>query len=140
MKRTLLLSAVVLMGTFFTRDILETANFIDYKIKRQIERHGFKRVFLVNGHGGNIAIVQSAFGEVYAERSLGSDRTGERVRVGGLSQAVSVAGRGATNDATREAAATSAAVRYGRSGRSARRTRVITASVPSLPTRRSLRS
>jgi uncharacterized membrane protein YdjX (TVP38/TMEM64 family)/pimeloyl-ACP methyl ester carboxylesterase len=46
-----------LMGTFFTRDILETANFIDYKIKRQIERHGFKKIHIVaHSKGGMVAL------------------------------------------------------------------------------------
>lgn len=46
-----------LMGTFFTRDILETANFIDYKIKRQIERHGFKNIHVVaHSKGGMVAL------------------------------------------------------------------------------------
>ncbi|TWW12116.1 hypothetical protein E3A20_03860 [Planctomyces bekefii] len=46
-----------LMGTFFTRDILETANFIDYKIKRQIERHGFKKVNIVaHSKGGMVGL------------------------------------------------------------------------------------
>ncbi len=46
-----------MLGTFFTRDILETANFIDYKIKRQIERHGFKKIHIVaHSKGGLVAL------------------------------------------------------------------------------------
>jgi creatinine amidohydrolase len=30
-------------------------------------RHGFRRFFFINGHGGNIATVQAAFSEIYAE-------------------------------------------------------------------------
>lgn len=45
------------MGTFFTKSILDTANFVDYKIKRQIERNGFKKVHVI-GHskGGLVAM------------------------------------------------------------------------------------
>ncbi|MFY0989549.1 creatininase family protein [Halomonas sp. C05BenzN] len=35
-----------------------------------LARHGFTHVFLLNGHGGNIATVNAAFAEVYSERSL----------------------------------------------------------------------
>lgn len=33
-------------------------------------RHGFTRVYFINGHGGNVATVTAAFSEIYAEASL----------------------------------------------------------------------
>ncbi|MAP95365.1 MAG: amidase [Ponticaulis sp.] len=33
-------------------------------------RHGFERIFWLNGHGGNVATIQAAFAEIYSERSL----------------------------------------------------------------------
>lgn len=39
-----------------------------------LARHGFRHIYFLNGHGGNINTVNAAFSEVYAERSL--DRSG----------------------------------------------------------------
>jgi creatinine amidohydrolase len=33
-------------------------------------RHGFRRFYFVNGHGGNVATIQAAFSEIYSESSL----------------------------------------------------------------------
>ena len=35
-----------------------------------LARHGFRRFFFINGHGGNIATVTAAFSEIYAAASL----------------------------------------------------------------------
>ena len=35
-----------------------------------LARHGFRRFFFINGHGGNIATVTAGFDEIYAERSM----------------------------------------------------------------------
>jgi creatinine amidohydrolase len=35
-----------------------------------LARHGFSRVYFLNGHGGNMATISAAFSELYAELSL----------------------------------------------------------------------
>ena len=43
-----------LFGTFFTQGVMETASFIDYKLKRQMDRHGFKKVHIVAHSKGSL--------------------------------------------------------------------------------------
>lgn len=39
-------------------------------------RHGFDRLYFLNGHGGNIATISAAFSEAYGRSSLGDDPPG----------------------------------------------------------------
>jgi creatinine amidohydrolase len=46
-----------------------------------LARHGFTRFYFLNGHGGNIATVSTAFSEIYAARSLGTERPSVKCRL-----------------------------------------------------------
>lgn len=39
-----------------------------------LSRHGFERIYFLNGHGGNVATIEAAFAEIYAEWSLLEER------------------------------------------------------------------
>ncbi len=45
------------------------------------ERHGFERIYWFNGHGGNIATIESAFAEIYAKRSFSRDQQNRDLRL-----------------------------------------------------------
>ena len=38
-----------------------------------LSQHGFSRFYFINGHGGNIATLNAAFSELYAQKSLATD-------------------------------------------------------------------
>ncbi|MDJ0839835.1 MAG: creatininase family protein [Acidobacteriota bacterium] len=42
--------------------------------------HGFRRIYFINGHGGNVATVQAAFAEIYAEYSLRGEAAPQGLR------------------------------------------------------------
>ena len=41
---------------------------------RSLAHHGFTRIFFLNGHGGNVASIEAAFSEIYAEASYAGRR------------------------------------------------------------------
>lgn len=45
-----------------------------------LAKHGFRRFYFVNGHGGNVATVTAAFSEIYAEASLGAGSNSPGIR------------------------------------------------------------
>jgi creatinine amidohydrolase len=64
-------------GTMTVRPSTLIAIIHDYVLS--LARHGFRRFFFINGHGGNIATVQAAFSEIYAsfEGAIGLRRNDE---------------------------------------------------------------
>ena len=45
-------------------------------IEKLQAHHGFTRIFFLNGHGGNVASIEAAFSELYAQDSYAGRRTG----------------------------------------------------------------
>lgn len=43
---------------------------------RSLAGHGFKKIFFLNGHGGNIASIEAAFAEVYSDASFSQRHSG----------------------------------------------------------------
>lgn len=39
-----------------------------------LSRHGFERIYFLNGHGGNVATIEATFSEIYAEWSFVEER------------------------------------------------------------------
>lgn len=53
-------------------------------VVQSLARHGFERCYFLNGHGGNIATLNAAFSEIYAESSFtrdGGNRPGVRCKL-----------------------------------------------------------
>ena len=48
---------------------------------RSLAHHGFEKVFWLNGHGGNVATIEAAFSELYAEASFAGRRAGFACRL-----------------------------------------------------------
>lgn len=43
---------------------------------RSLTHHGFEKIFFLNGHGGNVATIEAAFSELYAEASYAGRTAG----------------------------------------------------------------
>jgi creatinine amidohydrolase len=61
-------------GTLSLRPSTMVALMVDYVAS--LARIGFTHVYVVNGHGGNLAPIRTAFQEIYAERSFGRSAGG----------------------------------------------------------------
>ena len=46
-----------------------------------LSAHGFERVYWLNGHGGNVATIEAAFSEIYAEASYAKRPLGFAMRL-----------------------------------------------------------
>ncbi len=63
-------------GTVTLRPSTMIAAMVDWT--ESLMRHGFRRFYWLNGHGGNIATIEAAFAEIHARRSFDPD--GARTR------------------------------------------------------------
>lgn len=48
---------------------------------RSLAHHGFERLYFLNGHGGNVATIEAAFSELYAEASFASRGRGYALKL-----------------------------------------------------------
>lgn len=48
---------------------------------RSLAVHGFEKIIFLNGHGGNVASIEAAFSELYAEASFAKRRAGFALRL-----------------------------------------------------------
>jgi creatinine amidohydrolase/Fe(II)-dependent formamide hydrolase-like protein len=55
-------------GTISLRPSTFMAAIIDWT--RSLAGHGFRRIYFLNGHGGNVATIEAAFSELYAQSSF----------------------------------------------------------------------
>jgi creatinine amidohydrolase len=55
-------------GSITLRPSTMIAAMMDWTVS--LRRHGFSRIYWLNGHGGNTATMQAAFAEIYAQRSM----------------------------------------------------------------------
>jgi creatinine amidohydrolase len=61
-------------GTISLRPTTFIAAIVDWV--RSLSGHGFEKILFLNGHGGNIASIEAAFSEIYAESSFARRRAG----------------------------------------------------------------
>jgi creatinine amidohydrolase len=66
-------------GTISARASTLMALIEDYV--RSLARHGFERIYFMNGHGGNLAPAKAAFQDLYADYSLGRTQGAVRCRI-----------------------------------------------------------
>ncbi len=59
-------------GTIFLRPSTFIAAIGDWV--RSLSAHGFTRIYFLNGHGGNVASIEAAFSEIYADYSFRQQR------------------------------------------------------------------
>ena len=66
-------------GSMTLRPTTLIALIVDYVTS--LARHGFDHFYFINGHGGNITTVQTAFQEIYADYSLAAQASPLRCRL-----------------------------------------------------------